>query len=156
MVERDIDGNRPVARLRELDAVDLPGAIAVLPGRARYRLACRRGGGQRQTHLPGVQLHKVFIPKPDRCARPSGAPRPDGHVGHALDQMDVDESGVGGDGLVGWMLMGGVDRRRHGAERGDDRDDDRAGQSLDRGVAAQPQQRVSACGDAGVLQKPRR
>ena len=70
--------------------------------------------------------------------------------------MDVDESGIGGDGPIGWMLMGGVDRGRHGAERGDDRDDDGAGQSLDRGVAAQLPQRVAARGDAGLLQEPRR
>ena len=47
------------------------------------------------------------------------------------------------------------DRRRHGAERGDDRDDDGAGQSFDHGVVAQPPQCVAACGDVGLLQKLR-
>src|SRR5580704_19422655 len=75
LVERDVDADRPVARFGQLDAIDLPGAVAALPGEVRAA-DWRSRGSQRQTHLPGVQRLEILVPKPDCCPRRPGAPGP--------------------------------------------------------------------------------
>src|SRR5579863_9388796 len=127
--EHGVDFHDPVAGLRKLDSLDLPGSVGVQRGWARYRLVSRRRSGEGERDLLGCKRIKIVVEQAYPRARRADAARRDRDLGHPLRGMDVDESGAGGDGRTGGVVTS-MDGGRHRSEKADDEYGGKAERSL--------------------------